>query len=63
MPLYEFRCKTCGHVEEHLMKMRESYIDKIECWDCGGESIKIPSGSSFELKGGGWFAGGYTKSS
>lgn len=44
------------------MKMSESYIDKIECIDCGCDSVKIPSSSGFELKGGGWYASGYTKS-
>lgn len=61
MPIYEFRCKACGYIEEHRMSMSESYIDKIECWNCGCDSTKIPSVSSFELKGGGWFGSGYSK--
>lgn len=43
------------------MKISESYANNIECTDCGCESIKIPSTSSFELKGGGWYQSGYTK--
>lgn len=62
MPLYEFKCPECGYEEEHRMRMSESYIDKIECWNCGADSPKQVSRSGFELKGGGWFAGGYSKS-
>lgn len=61
MPRYEYRCTVCEYVEEHQMTMAEWDMD-IECFNCGATSIRIPSCGSFELKGGGWYAGGYTKS-
>lgn len=60
MPMFEYRCTECGHVEEHLMSMSDN-IDKIECWDCGADSKKQISRSSFTLTGGGWYASGYSK--
>jgi len=42
------------------MKISESEIKEIKC-ECGEEAKKIPSITTFELKGGGWYAGGYTK--
>lgn len=59
MPFYEFVCPTCG-IFEKMMPMSDSDVKELEC-DCGDVAKKIPSVSSFELKGGGWFAGGYTK--
>lgn len=60
MPRYEYRCTECDYIEEHPMKMCESHID-IECFNCGAKSVRIPSCGSFELKGGGWYASGYSK--
>jgi len=61
MPVYEYKCSSCGHIEGHRMKISESDIREIECEECGCLSVKIPSIGSFELTGGGWFAGGYSK--
>jgi len=61
IPIYEFKCKVCGCVKENLIPMSHSYINKMKCSDCGGDAIKIPSVSSFELKGGGWYDSGYSK--
>lgn len=47
----------------YLMKMSESDVQEVECWVCGGIARKVPSVSGFELKGGGWYAAGYTKGS
>ena len=62
MPIYEFCCPACG-VKERLLKMKDSKLKQITCDECGRLMIKIPSASSFELKGGGWYDSGYTKSS
>ena len=61
MPLYEFCCPACG-VKEQLLKMEDSKLKQLICEECGRMMIKIPSRSSFELKGGGWYETGYTKS-
>ena len=62
MPLYEFKCTSCNHLEIHRMTMRLCDLKEIACEECDELSIKQVSLSGFELKGGGWFAGGYSKS-
>ncbi|KFZ26314.1 MAG: Zinc ribbon domain protein [Candidatus Izimaplasma bacterium HR2] len=59
MPVYEFCCPVCGILEKR-MKMKDFNVKKIKC-DCGKIATKIPSVTTFELKGGGWYASGYSK--
>ena len=33
MPIYEFRCKSCGHVFEELI-FRQSEMDELICPKC-----------------------------
>ena len=56
MPVYEFEC-SCGEVTEELTKMDTR---SIACPKCGNKAKKIISACSFELKGGGWYADGYS---
>lgn len=55
MPLFEFRCRECDHLEEVLQK----YTDPAPavCPACGKEHTmgKEVSLTSFQLKGGGWY--------
>lgn len=59
MPIYEYRCQTCG-VFEQIQHIKEKPLRK--CPVCKG-SVKriIPDGTSFILKGSGWARDGYTK--
>ena len=59
MPVYEFECQ-CGHNFEELVKMD---TDSQECPVCHKRAKKIMSSCTFELKGGGWYADGYSSSS
>lgn len=55
MPIYEYRCGTCGHQEEHLQKVTERPLSK--CPSCGKKSYKkLLSAAGFQLKGSGWYA-------
>lgn len=56
MPFYEFECE-CGQVTEELVKMG---TEEIACPKCGKSAHKIMSRCSFSLKGGGWYADGYS---
>jgi putative FmdB family regulatory protein len=56
MPFYEFECE-CGKVTEELVKMG---TEEIDCPRCGRPAHKIMSRCSFSLKGGGWYADGYS---
>lgn len=60
MPIYEFRCETCGHIDEHLMKINDPSPEK--CSICASKVHKIMSMSSFSLKGTGWYATDYKNS-
>ncbi len=57
MPLYEYRCLKCGNVIEVLQKLSDGRLRK--CSLCSGKLEKLISRTSFQLKGGGWFAHGY----
>ena len=60
MPLYEYRCETCGKQEEKL----ESFSAPVEhaCPTCGAEAgmKRQISRAAFSLSGGGWHAQGYS---
>jgi putative FmdB family regulatory protein len=54
MPLYEFSCKQCGSISEHLMSI--SSENPSSCEKCqGGPLVKLLSRSNFALKGSGWY--------
>jgi putative FmdB family regulatory protein len=54
MPIYEYRCSTCGHHLEALQKMTESPLRK--CPECGKSQLKrLVSAPQFRLKGSGWY--------
>ena len=59
MPLYEYECKSCGRVVEHLRKIAEK-DNCPACKECEGETRKITTQMQFKLKGRGWAADGYT---
>ncbi|MDP2340085.1 MAG: zinc ribbon domain-containing protein [Deltaproteobacteria bacterium] len=63
MPLFEYRCSACGHLEEVLQKLSDPAPDP--CPKCGVEKTmgKELSLSAFHLKGGGWYKDLYASSS
>lgn len=55
MPIYEYRCESCGFQKEHLQKMSDPVL--TTCPECGKESYsKLLSAAGFQLKGNGWYA-------
>jgi len=58
MPLYEYRCKSCGHTFEVIQKFSDRALRK--CGECSGPLEKLVSRSSFQLKGGGWYINSYS---
>ncbi|MCF6186628.1 MAG: zinc ribbon domain-containing protein [Desulfobulbaceae bacterium] len=58
MPVYEYECPQCEKVHEVQQKMTDKPLST--CPECGGEVKKLISVSSFQLKGGGWYADGYS---
>lgn len=55
MPIFEYRCSACDHLEEVLQK--HSDPGPAVCPACGkkGSLAKEISATSFQLKGGGWY--------
>jgi putative FmdB family regulatory protein len=60
MPLYEYRCESCGEREERLESF--SAPTQHDCGKCGTPSgmLRQLSLTSFTLAGGGWHAQGYS---
>jgi putative FmdB family regulatory protein len=55
MPIYEYRCTSCGHELEALQKISEPVL--TTCPSCRSESLaKQVSAAGFQLKGSGWYA-------
>ena len=54
MPIYEYRCSSCGHEKEHLQKISAAPL--TTCPACGQETYtKLISAAGFQLKGTGWY--------
>jgi putative FmdB family regulatory protein len=55
MPIYEYRCDSCGFQKEFLQKISDP--PHSACPECGKESFKkMLSAAGFQLKGSGWYA-------
>lgn len=62
MPIYEYVCEKCGNHIELMQKVGDAAPKK--CTKCKkGKMEKIFSRTSFQLKGGGWYASDYAKPS
>jgi putative FmdB family regulatory protein len=61
MPVYEYECKECQKVFEVQQKISEEPLKT--CPDCQGQVRKLMSMTSFQLRGGGWYADGYSSAS
>lgn len=55
MPIYEYRCSSCGHQQEFLQKLSDAPVKR--CTKCGQETFsKMVTAAGFHLKGSGWYA-------
>ena len=55
MPIYEYRCTSCGHQQEFLQKVSDP--PRTECPKCNQPALaKMLSAAGFQLKGSGWYA-------
>lgn len=55
MPIYEYRCSSCGFEKEYLQKVSDPILSR--CPECGQEAfVKLMSLAGFQLKGTGWYA-------
>ncbi len=55
MPIYAYRCASCGHSRDVLQKMSDPVL--TTCPVCGTEQFqKQVTAAGFQLKGSGWYA-------
>ena len=55
MPIYEYRCSSCGFQKEYLQKLSDPVL--TDCPECGKQTFsKMLSAAGFQLKGSGWYA-------
>jgi putative FmdB family regulatory protein len=55
MPIYAYRCESCGHAKDVLQKVSDPLL--TTCPACHAESFKKQlTAAGFQLKGNGWYA-------
>ncbi|MES2931924.1 MAG: FmdB family zinc ribbon protein [Pseudomonadota bacterium] len=54
MPIYAYRCETCGFAKDVLQKMSDPQL--TDCLSCGQPTFKKQvTAAGFQLKGSGWY--------
>ena len=55
MPIYAYKCDSCGHAKDVLQKMSDDPL--TQCPSCGAPTFnKQLTAAGFQLKGSGWYA-------
>ena len=55
MPIYAYKCESCGHAKDVLQKISDAPL--TECPACGAPGFrKQVTAAGFQLKGSGWYA-------
>ncbi len=55
MPIYAYKCESCGHAKDVLQKISDAPL--TDCPACGAASFrKQLTAAGFQLKGNGWYA-------
>jgi putative FmdB family regulatory protein len=54
MPIYAYKCESCGHAKDVLQKMSDAPL--VDCPQCGAATFKKQlTAAGFQLKGSGWY--------
>jgi putative FmdB family regulatory protein len=54
MPIYAYRCASCGHEKDVLQKLSDAPL--TQCPACGKDAFsKQVTAAGFQLKGSGWY--------
>ena len=55
MPIYAYKCESCGLAKDVLQKMSDPLL--TQCPSCGAQTFKKQlTAAGFQLKGTGWYA-------
>jgi len=55
MPIYAYKCESCGFAKDVLQKLSDSPL--TDCPACGASDFKKQlTAAGFQLKGSGWYA-------
>jgi len=55
MPIYAYKCESCGHAKDVLQKISDAPL--TDCPACGAAAFKKQlTAAGFQLKGSGWYA-------
>jgi putative FmdB family regulatory protein len=57
MPLYEYKCESCGEKFEVIQKFSDAPVEVHE--KCGGHVERLISTSALQFKGSGWYVNDY----
>ncbi|MDQ3057902.1 MAG: zinc ribbon domain-containing protein [Pseudomonadota bacterium] len=54
MPIYAYKCESCGYAKDALQKMSDAPL--TDCPHCGASTFKKQlTAAGFQLKGSGWY--------
>jgi putative FmdB family regulatory protein len=54
MPIYAYKCESCGYAKDALQKMSDAPL--TDCPHCGAATFKKQlTAAGFQLKGSGWY--------
>jgi putative FmdB family regulatory protein len=54
MPIYAYKCESCGHAKDVLQKISDPVL--TDCPACGAATFrKQVTAAGFQLKGSGWY--------
>ncbi len=59
MPIYEYKCNSCGRIIEVMQKFSDKPLSR--CPACSGKISRIISNCTFHLKGTGWYVTDYKR--
>jgi putative FmdB family regulatory protein len=56
MPIYAYRCTSCGFEKDHLQKLNDPVL--VTCPECHRDTYEkqVTAAAGYQLKGSGWYA-------
>ncbi|PJZ69262.1 FmdB family transcriptional regulator [Leptospira perolatii] len=63
MPTYDYKCKTCNQVFEHIQSMKDDPLEECLCGKAGKVERMISFGGGIIFKGSGFYVTDYKSNS